>query len=173
VLLTGAFAPLFLRTFLWHDPWFRLGAALGGIAMVGYLLLVTVVVIRTDRSRVEFSRIVLGAFAGVLAVVVAIPLAFGEGFRDAIVLHWTFILGGFFPLTIVGYAFQFFPVTSGRFPGATTRGVAVTIGSLAGGVFVQGIGILSQLAYLRSVGAALSVLGALGYTGLMVGRFVG
>jgi len=36
------------------------GAALGGIAMVGYLLLVTVVVIRTDRSRVEFSRIVLG-----------------------------------------------------------------------------------------------------------------
>jgi len=96
-----------------------------------------------------------------------------RGVRDAIVLHWTFILGGFFPLTIVGYAFQFFPVTSGRFPGATTRGVAVTIGSLAGGVFVQGIGILSQLAYLRSVGAALSVLGALGYTGLMVGRFVG
>ncbi|WP_244510251.1 hypothetical protein [Natronobacterium texcoconense] len=128
--------------------------------------------ISTDRSRVELTGILCGALAGVAAVAVALPLAIGDGLRDTTVLHWTLILGGFFPLTIVGYAYQFFPVTTGRFPGATTRGVAATIGLLAVGVTVQTAGIVGDGSTIRSVGIVCSALGGLGYLYLLTGRFM-
>lgn len=170
-LVFGALAPLLLGTYLWRNPWFRLGGVLETAAMAGYLLTVGFVAIGTDRSRVELSGIVCGALAGAVAVGVALPLVTTGGIRAATTLHWTLVLAGFFPLTIIGYAYQFFPVTGGRFPGATARGAATTIGSLAVGVAVQSVGIVGHLAFVRSAGLAFSVFGALGYLYLMVGRF--
>lgn len=170
-LLSGALAPIGLGTFLRREPWFSLGAIAAGIAMTGYLILVAFVAIETDRSRVELAGILCGALAGAVAVAVAASLAFDAGLPRAVTLHWTFVLGGFFPLTIVGYAFQFFPVTSGRFPGATARGVAATIGLLTAGVSAQGLGIGWRLGSVRTVGIALSLLGAFGYLYLLGGRF--
>lgn len=72
-----------------------------------YVAVIAVVVARTDRSRVELSGIALGALAGLLAVAASGSLLLGEGVRNALLLHRTFALAGFFPLTIVGYAFQF------------------------------------------------------------------
>lgn len=93
------------------------------------------------------------------------------GIADATALHWTLVLDGFFPLTIVGYAFQFFPVTGARVPGANERGVAATIGLLAVGAAIQGLGIVGQLGTVRTVGIALSLAGSLGYLYLVGGRF--
>ncbi|MFC6718960.1 hypothetical protein ACFQGT_20145 [Natrialbaceae archaeon GCM10025810] len=172
-LLAGAVAPLLLGMPLWQEPWFSLGGVLGAVAMTGYLLLVGFVAVETDRSRVELAGILCGSLTGVAAVAVGLSVAFGGGIHDATTLHRTFVLSGFFPLTIVGYAYQFFPVTSGRFPGATTRGVAAAIGLLAVGVLVQGIGVVGQIELVRSVGIACSALGGLGYLYLVTGRFAG
>ncbi|MDG5820556.1 hypothetical protein [Natronococcus sp. A-GB7] len=93
------------------------------------------------------------------------------GIADATTLHWTLVLGGFFPLTIVGYALKFFPVTGARVPGANERGVAATITLLAVGAAVQGVGVGGQLGAVRTVGIGLSLAGALGYLYLVGGRF--
>ncbi|TYL36362.1 hypothetical protein CV102_23200 [Natronococcus pandeyae] len=90
---------------------------------------------------------------------------------NATTLHWTLVLGGFFPLTIVGYALQFFPVTGGQFPGASERGVAATIALLAVGVLLQGFGIVGQIEFVRSMGIGLSLAGGVGYLYLVGGRF--
>ncbi|SFC62154.1 hypothetical protein SAMN05444422_11254 [Halobiforma haloterrestris] len=172
-LAAGAIAPAFLAAGLGRPRWFRVGALLAGIAMVCYLLLVAVVAVRTDRSRTELAGIGLGALAGALAVAVALPLAFGAGIEDAVAVHRTLVLAGFFPLTIAGYAYQFFPVPDGRFPGASERTVALSIALLASGVTVQAAGIACGTAQtqVRSVGVALSFVGAVVYGGLLAGRF--
>lgn len=172
MLLFGAFAPALLGTFRRGEPWFLLGAAFAALAMACYLLVVGFVAIETDRSRVELLGIVCGALAGVVAVAAALTVALGEDVATATTLHWTLVLGGFFPLTIVGYACQFFPVTGGQVSGASERGVATTIGLLAVGVVVQGAGIVGQLGFVRAVGVGLSLAGALGYLYLVGGRFV-
>lgn len=167
----GALAPAFLGAGLRHLRWFRAGAVLAGVAMGCYLLLVTVVAARTDRSRTELAGIWLGALAGAVAVAVALPLAFGAGIEDAVAIHRTLVLAGFFPLTIAGYAYQFFPVTGAQFPGASERTVAASIALLAAGVAVQAVGIAAGPSLVRSVGVALSLVGTVLYAGLLVGRF--
>ncbi|MFU8868340.1 hypothetical protein [Natronococcus sp.] len=172
-LLFGAFAPALLGTFRRGEPWFLPGAAFAALAMTCYLLAVGFVAIETDRSRLELSGIGCGALAGVLAVATALTVVVGEnaGIATATTLHWTLVLGGFFPLTIVGYVFQFFPVTGAQVPGATERGVAATIGLLAVGVAVQGVGVGGQLGAVRTVGIGFSLVGAVGYLYLLGGRF--
>ncbi|RKD89293.1 hypothetical protein [Halopiger aswanensis] len=171
LLLSGVVAPGLLGTVRWQGPWFRIGAGSAAVAMGCYAAVIAFVAVRTDRSRVELSGIAFGALAGVLAVVASGSLLLGNGVRNALLLHRTFVLAGFFPLTITGYAFQFFPVATGRVPGATARGVAATIGALAVGVAAQGLGIAGQLELVRSFGIGLSLLGAIGYLYLVVGRF--
>lgn len=173
VLAAGALAPIFLGGYLWVEPWFRLGAVLGAIAMAGYVLVVTIVARRTDRRPPGLAGICLGAIAGLLAVAIVAPLPFGGGTGSAVSVHRTVILGGFFPLTIVGYAFRFFPVTAGQFPGASRRGASVTIGLLATGVALQAMGLLVAPQVVHTFGIGASLLGALGYTYLVAGRFFG
>lgn len=171
VLGAGALAPTALGAFLWVDPWFRIGAILATIAMVGYLLLVAFVAWRTDRVRVGCSGILFGAVAGVGAVGTALRIAFGTAATTAIPVHRLLVLGGFFPLTIVGYAYLFFPVTESSALGASARTARSTIALLTVGVAAQAGGILVQFAFLRSVGTLASVVGAIGYTALLVRRF--
>lgn len=172
VLISGVVSPAFLGGSLWIDPWFQIGAIAAGIAMIGYVVLVGLVARRAKRIRVGLSSIVLGAFSGVAAVGVSFPVAFGYGTEISVFLHGTLILAGFFPLTIVGYAYLFFPVSEGQFRGATPRISRTTIGLIGGGVTLQAVGIVASSGSIRLVGVILSVLGAIGYGYLLSRRFV-
>ena len=169
VLVAGILAPAFLGTSLWIDPWFQLGAAFAAIAMIGYGGLVVLVTWRTDRIRAGLSGILLGAIAGGAAVVASLPVAFGSGTVSYIAVHRTLILAGFFPLTIIGYAYLFFPVTGGQFAGANVRSVRATIGLLGVGVAVQAFSITTQYGSVRIIGTIASISGAIG-CGYLLGR---
>jgi len=174
VLVAGAVAPMLLGFTIWVDPWFRVGAALESIAMVGYAIVVGITGYRTERRRFGYVGIAFGAVAGVLAVAVAAPVAFGTPVLDNWVsLHRTTVLWGFFPLTIVGYAFLFFPVTDGQFRGATRRVATTTIVLLAVGLLIRLFGIAAASEPVRLGGVATSVVGALLYCYLLIRRFYG
>jgi len=64
VLIAGAIAPAFLGTFLWIDPWFQVGSVFATLSMIGYVTLVLLVILKTNRRRVGISGIVFGAIAG-------------------------------------------------------------------------------------------------------------
>jgi hypothetical protein len=171
VLVSGLLAPFFLGTYLWIDPWFQVGAALAAVSMIGYLGLVMHLAWNTSRVRVGLSGIVLGAIAGGAAVAASLPVSFGFGTVENIAVHRTLVLAGFFPLTIVGYAYLFFPVSDGQFVGASARSARVTIGLLGIGVAIQVSGIVTQHGILHTVGTTASILGAIGYSYLLGRRF--
>ncbi len=172
VLMAGAIAPAFLGTFLWIDPWFRVGGVFATLAMLGYVGLVLLVVLKTNRRRVGISGIALGAIAGGTAVVSVVPVAFGFGNPMSLAVHRTLILAGFFPLTIVGYAYLFFPITGGQFRGANPQTARATIGVLGAGVAVQSVGVALQYEPVRVIGILGSVIGAIGCGYLLGRRFV-
>lgn len=173
VLLTGGSGPALLGTFLWSGHWFRVGAVLETVAMVGYLGVVLLVVWRTDRRRVGLFGILLGAVAGVWAVSASLPIAFGYVGTGSLRIHGILILSGFFPLTIFGYAYLFFPVSEGQFFGAGGRSARMTIGLLGTGVAVNTLGILTRFAVLQLIGSIISLFGAVGYLYLLARRFEG
>lgn len=173
VLFAGVLGPTLLATFFGVPPWFRYGAVLEAVAMGGYGVLVAVVAARSEWRRVGLYGIVLGAAAGVAGVLAAVPIAFGVGTAPLLEAHATFSLTGFFVLTVVGYAYQFFPVTAGTFPGANDRTALATIGALASGVLVRAVGVFGGTPDVRSLGALLAILGAVGYCYLVGRRILG
>jgi hypothetical protein len=174
VLITGSIAPGFLAVTMWVRPWFFLGALMEVVAMIGYGIVVIGVAYRTDRRRFGLFGIVLGAAAGVSAVIVAAPLAFGSAaVIGAVEIHRTRVIRGFFPLPIMGHPTICFPVTERQFFGATHRGVTTTIALLAGGVGLRSIGFGTGNAWLELGGVIVSVLGASAYLYLMARRFSG
>ncbi|MHB9288837.1 hypothetical protein ACKVMT_17550 [Halobacteriales archaeon Cl-PHB] len=174
VLVAGAVAPALLVPTTWSSLGFRVGAALETAAMVGYLGLVGLVWQRADGRLVGRLGILLGALSGALAVAVAAPLAFDAVVVErATAVHRTAIAWGFFPLTIVGYATLFFPVTEGQFAGATPRFVGATVGLLAVGVAGQVAGLSLGNPTTTLVGVTASLLGAVAYSYLLGRRFLG
>lgn len=172
ILITGSLGPAVLGLHLWIDPWFRAGAILESLAMGGYVILVGIVGYRTERRRVGYTGIALGAVAGGVAVALAALLAFGIPIVNGTVsVHRTVMLWGFFPLTIIGYALLFFPVTDGQFFVATPTVAHATVVALAVGLLVRIIGMLTASASLRVSGAVVSTSGALLYCYLVTRRF--
>ncbi|MFB6138900.1 MAG: putative zinc-binding protein [Halosimplex sp.] len=171
VLVAGAVAPGVLAPNLWRPPAFRVGAALVVAAMLGYAALVGLVALRTDRRRVGLVGIGLGATAGALAVVTAGTVAFGADAALLAAVHVPLVLDGFLLLTIWGYAYQFFPVTTGRFPGATERTARATLLLLALGTALQAVGASGGVEPVRAAGAATATVGAAGYAYLLTRRF--
>lgn len=169
VLVAGSIGPALLATHLWGGVWFRAGAALEATAMIGYGLLVGSVAARSAWRRVGLWGIVLGAASGVAAVGVSSLVAFGVIDASLIDVHATFILGGFFPLTIAGYAVHFFAIPSGSFAGASDRGALATLLLLAFGVALRAVGLIWPAAWVTSFGAVVGLLGAVSYS-YLVGR---
>lgn len=165
-LCAGAVAPALVAASLWVDPWFRVGAALEAAAVTAYAGMVVAVSLRADRLRVGLYGVLLGAFAGVVGVAAALLVAFGAA--PTLRAHVAAVATGFFPLTVAGYAFQFFPVTAGQFRGATARGVLTTLALMAVGSAAQMVG-----GPLHPAGALCSAAGALGYCYLLARRLFG
>jgi len=169
VVGAGATAPLLLTVGLWVDPWFSLGAVLEGIAMVGYAVCVAVVLRRSERVRVGGYGIAMGAAVGVAATVAGASAAFGVNVAMAVNTHVRLVIGDFLPLTIVGYAVLFFPVTGGQFRGATHRTVRFVLVALFSGLVLQVTGLLCGAGVVARGGAATSLVGSLTYL-YLVGR---
>lgn len=171
VLITGGLGPALLVPNLWTDPWFTVGAAFLVIAIVGYGTLLAIVGYKTTRYRVGLTGIGLGAVSGVLGVSVAGLLAAGQVDTTVIPLHTTLVLDGFLLLTIIGYAYQFFPVTTGRFRGASSRTAVGTVLLLGAGIGFEVIGTVASVESVIVVGMALTLSGTSGYAYLLIGRF--
>lgn len=170
VLLCGTVGPGVLALNFWRRPWFLVGAGLEVVAMVGYVGLVGIVAYRTDRRRIGLYGIGLGALSGAVGVAAATSAVVGITPADLVDVHVDLVLGGFFLLTIVGYAYQFFPVTNGQFPGATERSALATMLLLVFGVGLQVTSALTAAPWLHAAGSSLTVLGTIGYAYLMVRR---
>jgi hypothetical protein len=173
VLGSGGVAPLLLAPNLWLSPWFEIGGFLSLIAMGGYTIIVSLVWHRTPSRRVGLYGILFGAIAGLAGVAIPVWIVLEPGVADIIFVHATLLLDGFFLLTIMGYAYQFFPVTSSRFVGATDRTVLGTMGCLAIGVGLRAIGTIAAYPLARNSGIVLAIAGTTGYAYLLTRRFVG
>jgi len=172
VLLPGAVAPGILAASLWSGVAFQAGAILQAIAMIGYAGVVTHVFRRSDRRRPGLFGILLGALAGVIAVGINFPAAFGSVIPGQLRAHALAIVTGFFALTIVGYAVQFFAVTGGRFRGATDRVVYATLVMLTLGTFLQVTGHLAGILTVVRGGLFLGLSGATTYAYLVTRRLL-
>ncbi|WP_164471712.1 hypothetical protein [Halosimplex salinum] len=172
VLSCGSVAPGVLALNFYRPPWFGIGAGLEFVAMAGYASLVAVVAYRTDRHRVGLYGIGLGAAAGVLSVGVALASVTGIGGNPDLAAHVIVALDGFLLLTIIGYAYQFFPVSNGQFPGATGRTAASTIALLGTGTAVHALGVVGDVSSFRFYGPVLALIGTVGYSYLLIRRFL-
>jgi hypothetical protein len=172
VLLCGSVAPSALAFKFYHPPWFTIGASLEFIAIMGYAFLVAIVAYRTDRYRVGLYGIGLGALGGLLSVGVALANVIGVTGGPDIAAHVIVVLNGFLLLTIIGYAYQFFPVTSGQFWGATQRTGVVTIFVLGTGTGIQAIDVFKDVSWLQLCGIVLALIGTSGYSYLMLRRLL-
>lgn len=180
IVLPGAVGPLLLATQPTGSTWFLAGGILESAAMVAYLGLVASVAVRTDARRPGLAGILLGAVAGVAATGVALGVVRGHLPGALLDLHAVLVLQGFFGLTIAGYAFQFFPVTTGHTPGATPWGARTVIGLLAIGLALDTLGApVTHVAggthagpSVALTGARLTLAGAIGYAYLLGTRLL-
>lgn len=172
VLVSGGLSPALLASNLWQSPWFEIGASLLVVAMAGYGVLVGFVVFHTTRYRTGLVGIGLGAVCGIGGVFAAILGLVGRLDVFPIHLHTTLVLDGFLLLTIIGYAYQFFPVTTGQFRGASRRTALATMLVLTVGVGIDILGSILSIAPLQSVGAGFGFVATSGYAYLLVRRFL-
>lgn len=169
----GGLAPLLLAPNLWIGPWFEFGAMLLVIAMGSYCTLVGYVASQTDYRRLGLYGILFGAIAGLAGVSIGALVALDLVAVTVHEGHVTLLLDGFLILTIVGYAYQFFPVTTGRFWGATERVALGTIVLIALGVGLEALGVLVTQAALLDGGTVLVGVGTAGYAYLLTRRLLG
>lgn len=172
ILLCGSVAPSALALNFYHPPWFTIGASLEFIAIMGYAFLVAIVAYQTDRYRVGLYGIGLGALGGFLSVGVALANVMGVTGGPGITVHVIVALNGFLLLTIIGYAYQFFPITSGQFWGATRRTGVITIFVLGTGTGIQAIGVFKGVYWLQLCGSMLALIGTSGYSYLILRRLL-
>lgn len=145
VLPAGALGPAILASGLYRGWWFRVGALLQAIAVVGFALAYAALFVRSERRRVGFYSVLAGVTAGVFGVLVGLHFAFSGvttmfgGVTAALVsVHFRLNVLGFLGLTIVGASYQFYPPTVGTFPGASDRTALAS-------VVLVGLGLLAEL----------------------------
>jgi hypothetical protein len=171
VLVPGAVAPALLAAHLGGGVWFRLGAILETVAIVGFAIGYVTLFRRSDRRRVGFYGPLLGAASGVAAVGLGLSFAFGSTDPSLVRAHLRLNLLGLLGLTIVGVSFQFYPPAVGRLPGANDRTALAVIGVMAGGLFLQASGLTAGLAVLTTIGELLALVAAVGYAYLLTAAF--
>lgn len=172
VLPTGALGPVVLATTLGGGGLgFTLGAIIEAVAVIGFALAYAVLFVRSERRRVGFYGVLAGAGSGVLAVALGVSFAFGHLSPSLALAHVRLNVLGFLGLTIIGVAYQFYPPAIGTLRGASNRTALLSIGSLAGGLLVQVVGLVGQLWSVTLFGELLTFIGAILYTYQLVAVF--
>ncbi len=172
VLGTGAVGPAVLAVSLYRDPWFAVGAVVEATAVVGFAATYLVLFGRSERRRVGFYAVAVGALAGVAGVSLGLHAALA-GFQSGLLpAHRRLNLLGFLGLTIVGVALTLYPPTAGTFPGANDETAWTAVAGLAGGLAVESVGHLSGTGLAVLVGRLLALAGAAAFAWLLLGLFV-
>ena len=140
VLPAGAAGPALIAAGLYSGPVFVAGAVLEAVAVGGFALAYASMFRRSDRRRVGFWGPLAGVAAGVLGVGLGLQFAVDALQADLAVLHRRLNVFGFLGLTVVGLLYQLYPPAVGNWPGAGDRLALATIGTMATGVLLAGLG---------------------------------
>jgi hypothetical protein len=171
VLPAGAVGPALLALSLPAGPWFRVGATVEALAVVGYAAAVLALIARSDRRRVGFYGVLAGAIAGALAVALGLAFAFGRATPALVGAHFRLNVLGLLGLTIVGASYQFYPPAVGTFHGASDRTAVLVIAVLAVGLGAQVAGALAGAPTVVTAGQLCAAVGAFIHVRLLVGLF--
>lgn len=166
VLLTGALGPVLVAGNLHGGLLFRVGAVLEATAVVGFALAYITLFIRSERRRVGFYSVLVGAVAGTLGVLLGVQFAFAD-VGGLVTAHYRLNVLGFLGLTVLGAAYQFYPPTVGEWPGTDDRTAAASIGFIAFGLALDLFSAVTTLP--RWLAPAAAFAGALLYAYLLVG----
>jgi hypothetical protein len=167
VLVAGAVAPWLLAVGLGIGVWFRVGALLEALAVIGFAAGCWLLFARSDRRRVGFYGVLAGTASGVVGVALGLAFAFGHGSADLVVAHRRLNLLGFVGFTIVGLAYQFYPPAVGALPGSSDRTALISIATLVLGLLGQVVGLAAARPLVTTVGAVVALAGALLYAYLL------
>lgn len=171
VLPAGAVGPAVLAWGLYDGWWFRVGAALEAVAVVGFALAYATLFARSERRRVGFYAVLAGVAAGVLGVGLGLQFAFsGVGF-ELVAAHLRLNVLGFLGLTVVGATYQFYPPTVGTFPGASDRTALASVALVGVGLLAELGGALAGATTPILAGRASALAGAVAFAWLVLGVF--
>ncbi|MFC6766195.1 hypothetical protein [Natrinema soli] len=166
-------APALIAGGFWTWPLFQVGAVVLAFGVLCYLGMVAVVAVRTDRRRIGLVGVLSGAFAGAGGVLVAATVAIDGGAAWPIEAHVPLVLDGFLLLTIIGYAYEFFPIGTGQFTGASDRVGLAAIVILGGGVLLRAVAPPLSVPLVGDIGAALGIVGTSVYAYVLTRRLAG
>lgn len=171
VLPAGAIGPGLLAWDFLGGVLFHTGALLIAIAVVGFALGYGDMFRRSARRRIGFHVVSIGVLFGVVAVGLALYLAFID--LEARIIHAHVRLGtlGFLGLVIVGVTYQFYPPSIGAVPGVGDRFAGLAVGLLATGIAIESGGSVLGVAGAIDVGQLLALLGSLAYAYVILGLF--
>lgn len=172
VLVPGAVGPAFLAWGVPSGPLLVVGAALETVAVVGFAVTFLWLFRASDRDRIGFYGVAAGVTVAVAAVGVGGYLALTGPDSTLVPVHYRSMLLGFLGLTIVGIAFQFYPPSVGRFPGAGDRLGGAVLAALTVGLASEVVGLLAAADTATTTGRVLALAGAVGYAYLILGLFV-
>ena len=168
MLTSGAVAPALLVVGFGNGFAFLAGAVLLWIGMTSYTISVIVLASQTDRRRVGFIGVGLGALAGFLGVGVGVFMVLVGQTVSLIAIHIRILTLGFLALTIIGVLFQFYPPSIGTLPAVSDRSALASIVMLAIGLAVEVIGLIGAAPSIMTAGRVLVVLGATGAAWILV-----
>ena len=169
----GVVAPALIAGSFWRGPLFQVGAVVLSFSVICYLGMVAIVAVRTDRRRVGLLGVLAGAFAGAGGVFVAATVAISGEDAWLLEAHVPLVLDGFLLLTIIGYAYEFFPIGTGQFTGASDRIGLATLVTLGFGVVLRAVEPLLGAPVVGDVGATLGIVGTSIYAYVLTRRLVG
>ncbi|WP_135827598.1 hypothetical protein [Halorussus halobius] len=171
VLPAGALGPAVLALGLYDGWWFRAGATLEALAVVGFALAYAALFARSERRRVGFYAVLAGVTAGVLGVALGLHFAFSGVRFELVEAHLRLNVLGFVGLTIVGATYQFYPPTVGSFPGASDRTALASVALVGVGLLAEVGGTLVGAPTASLAGRASALAGATTFAWLVLGVF--
>jgi hypothetical protein len=171
VLPAGALGPGLASMGLLGGGTLHAGATLLAVAVVGFVVAVLRAVATSDRERVGFHGVALGAIAGLAGVGLGAYFAFASWDLPLVVAHYRLNLVGFLGLTVVGVAYQFYPPNVGGFRWCTDRTALASIYAIAAGLAVEVGGWSWDFQAAVTAGRSLALVGSALYATLLSGVF--
>ncbi|WP_134671382.1 hypothetical protein [Halorussus marinus] len=171
VLPAGALGPGVLAWHFYGGAWFRVGAVLEAVAVIGFGAAYAALFARSERRRVGLYGPLAGGVCGLAGVGLGVHFAFAGVAGGLTAVHFRLNALGFLGLTIVGATYQFYPPTVGSFPGASDRTALASIGLVGAGLAAELSGAIAGSTGAVTAGRASALAGALLFASLIGGVF--
>ncbi len=171
VLPAGAAAPAILAASLPAGGWFRLGALLQSLAILGFAVAFWMLFIRSNRRRVGFYGVLACTVAGLGGIALGLVFAFDQSTVDLIAAHRRLNVLGFLGLAIVGVSYQFYPPAVSVLPGIDDKTAFTAIGLICGGLLLETAALALGFDVGVSVGQLVVLVGACLHLLILLGVF--